>query len=109
MRVDKSAGDQAAALESAIALYLGNFDLMVEARTVAARRRTNESFDAVQDAVAADAPWARAELLEVLVAHAQVRQALACAVADLRRLQEGHTRAVETLRAAVGYSVSPWG
>jgi hypothetical protein len=102
-------GDAVALVHTAIDLYLGNFDLMVEAPTAAIRRRTREHFLVVQDAVGAHAPWARRELVAVLVAHIEVRASLTGKGGDLRRLQQNHTRAVQALRAFIARSGPPWG
>jgi hypothetical protein len=96
------AGDaELSALDAAIDLYLGNFDLMIEAPTQAITRCTRENFLALQDAVGAHAPWARQELMEVLAIHTQVRRSLTGDAGDLRALQDGHTRAVLALRTFI--------
>jgi hypothetical protein len=108
-RERNSLGDAVEAIDFAIDLYLGNFDLMVEARTPAISRRVRDNFHALQEAIRAHAPWAQPELVEVLVAHTEVYACLSGAGGELRQLQERHTRAVDALRAFVAASPVPWG
>ncbi|MFC5498515.1 hypothetical protein ACFPOE_13295 [Caenimonas terrae] len=89
------------AIEDAIALYLGNFELLLAARTPVVARQVRDDFDALEAAVAAHAPWAQAELARVLAAHLRLCESLGGDAGELLRLHEGHTRVVGSLRAVI--------